>query len=329
MQRGAGGGRPPGGGLPAHRRLSPLGGAGGQRPGLRHFRGGRRGGEGHGELTQIHLWKTAALLRAACLLGLAASPVEATPEQTAAAEAYAREVGIAFQIRDDMLDQESTTQELGKPVGSDADNGKQTFAYMRSHKIGTNLALFYLAESLLHEENSDFETTEHLYQEGITKCFFLPSHLIVSCAQPLDVLKRNQHQFHRRMRRKCINLCKEQRERGQLPDPLLSPVESDGLTMAAIRRLEQIEKQSKQTPSNRNFGVLQEVRADGNGAVLTPSQGLSGVSAMPTAQPAFSILRDEEAEERETTNNVPWTRMDAFAAQSKENERWLRWRAVK
>ena len=211
----------------------------------------------------------------------------------------------------------------------DYQNGKQTFAYMRSHKIGTNLALFYLAESLLHEENSDFETTEHLYQEGITKCFFLPSHLIVSCAQPLDVLKRNQHQFHRRMRRKCINLCKEQRERGQLPDPLLSPVESDGLTMAAIRRLEQIEKQSKQTPSNRNFGVLQEVRAEGNGAVLAPSQGLSGVSAMPTAQPAFSILRDEEAEERETTNNVPWTRMDAFAAQSKENERWLRWRAVK
>ena len=59
----------------------------------------------------------------------------------------------------------------------DYQNGKQTFAYMRSHKIGTNLALFYLAESLLHEENSDFETTEHLYQEGITKCFlsFPPS----------------------------------------------------------------------------------------------------------------------------------------------------------
>ena len=83
-----------------------------------------------GELTQIHLWKTAALLRAACLLGLAASPVEATPEQTAAAEAYAREVGIAFQIRDDMLDQESTTQELGKPVGSDAENEKATFAVL-------------------------------------------------------------------------------------------------------------------------------------------------------------------------------------------------------
>ena len=35
---------------------------------------------------------------------------------------------MAFQIRDDMLDQESTTEELGKPVGSDADNEKVTFA---------------------------------------------------------------------------------------------------------------------------------------------------------------------------------------------------------
>ena len=79
-------------------------------------------------LTRIHLWKTAALLRAACLLGLTASPVEAAREQWEAAETYAREVGIAFQIRDDMLDQESTTRELGKPVGSDEANGKCTFA---------------------------------------------------------------------------------------------------------------------------------------------------------------------------------------------------------
>ena len=80
-----------------------------------------------GQLTQIHLWKTAALLQAACLLGLIASPVEPTQVQLEAAKTYAREVGIAFQIRDDMLDQESTTQALGKPVGSDAVNGKHTF----------------------------------------------------------------------------------------------------------------------------------------------------------------------------------------------------------
>ena len=79
-------------------------------------------------LTQTHLWKTSALLEAACLLGLTASTVEPSPEQWAAAERYARELGLAFQIRDDMLDVTSTAEELGKPIGSDADNGKTTFA---------------------------------------------------------------------------------------------------------------------------------------------------------------------------------------------------------
>ena len=78
-------------------------------------------------LTQTHLWKTSALLEAACLLGLTASTVEPTPRQWAAAEEYARELGLAFQIRDDMLDVTSTAGELGKPIGSDADNGKTTF----------------------------------------------------------------------------------------------------------------------------------------------------------------------------------------------------------
>ena len=79
-------------------------------------------------LTRIHTWKTAALLEAACLLGLTASTVKPTAEQWAAAERYARELGLAFQIRDDMLDVESTAGELGKPIGSDRDNGKTTFA---------------------------------------------------------------------------------------------------------------------------------------------------------------------------------------------------------
>ena len=79
-------------------------------------------------LTQIHVRKTSALLEAACLLGLTASPVEPSPDQWAAAERYARELGLAFQIRDDMLDVESTAEELGKPIGSDEANGKTTFA---------------------------------------------------------------------------------------------------------------------------------------------------------------------------------------------------------
>ena len=79
------------------------------------------------QITRIHRWKTSALLEGACLLGLTASPVEPTEKQWAAAERYARELGLAFQIRDDMLDVTSTAEELGKPIGSDADNGKATF----------------------------------------------------------------------------------------------------------------------------------------------------------------------------------------------------------
>jgi geranylgeranyl diphosphate synthase type II len=71
------------------------------------------------ELTNIHLWKTAALLKAACLLGLTASPVFASQEQWQAAERYAEELGMAFQIRDDMLDVIGSAEELGKSVGTD------------------------------------------------------------------------------------------------------------------------------------------------------------------------------------------------------------------
>ena len=78
-------------------------------------------------VTQIHLRKTSALLGAACLLGLTASPAEPSEGQWSAALDYARELGLAFQIRDDMLDVESTAEELGKPIGSDAENGKTTF----------------------------------------------------------------------------------------------------------------------------------------------------------------------------------------------------------
>ena len=78
-------------------------------------------------LNLVHSWKTAALLKAACLLGLTASPVAPTMAQWKAAKEYAQGLGMAFQIRDDMLDEESTTQQLGKPVGSDRENGKVTY----------------------------------------------------------------------------------------------------------------------------------------------------------------------------------------------------------
>ena len=69
--------------------------------------------------------KTACLIEAACMMGCICAG--ATDEEIAAAERYAHAVGIAFQIVDDILDVTSTTDELGKPVGSDADNLKSTY----------------------------------------------------------------------------------------------------------------------------------------------------------------------------------------------------------
>ena len=76
------------------------------------------------ELTEINSRKTGALLNAACTMGVAAAG--GTDEQMEAALRYGSCLGVAFQIRDDMLDVLSTEQELGKPIGSDAQEKKNT-----------------------------------------------------------------------------------------------------------------------------------------------------------------------------------------------------------
>lgn len=69
--------------------------------------------------------KTAALIEAACMMGCIASG--ASEEKIKAAREYAYHIGVAFQIVDDILDVTSTTEELGKAVGSDQINDKSTY----------------------------------------------------------------------------------------------------------------------------------------------------------------------------------------------------------
>lgn len=69
--------------------------------------------------------KTACLIEAACMMGCVVAG--AAEEQIKAAERYAHAIGLAFQIVDDILDVTSTAEELGKPIGSDAENEKNTF----------------------------------------------------------------------------------------------------------------------------------------------------------------------------------------------------------
>ncbi|HEU5220106.1 MAG TPA: farnesyl diphosphate synthase [Gemmatimonadales bacterium] len=77
------------------------------------------------ELVEIHRRKTGALITAACALGgLAAGADDPT---VAALTEYGREVGLAFQIADDLLDATATSEELGKTAGRDATLAKATY----------------------------------------------------------------------------------------------------------------------------------------------------------------------------------------------------------
>lgn len=76
-------------------------------------------------LDTIYELKTAALIEAAMMIGAILGG--ATEEEVRKTEQIARNVGVAFQIQDDILDVTSTSETLGKPVGSDEKNEKSTY----------------------------------------------------------------------------------------------------------------------------------------------------------------------------------------------------------
>lgn len=78
-----------------------------------------------GELELLQSLKTGALICAAAELGCIAAG--GTQEQREQVRRYAQALGRAFQVRDDMLDEISSEQELGKTIGSDRANEKSTF----------------------------------------------------------------------------------------------------------------------------------------------------------------------------------------------------------
>ena len=77
-------------------------------------------------LKKMYSLKTGALLKAACKMGCIAA--EANEIYIENAEKYAENLGLAFQITDDILDITGNQDILGKPVGSDKENGKITYA---------------------------------------------------------------------------------------------------------------------------------------------------------------------------------------------------------
>jgi geranylgeranyl diphosphate synthase, type II len=77
------------------------------------------------QLQHVHRMKTGALLRSACRLGAIAA--RASDAQLAAISEFGRQLGLAFQIVDDLLDVTSTPQQMGKATQKDAKAGKNTY----------------------------------------------------------------------------------------------------------------------------------------------------------------------------------------------------------
>ena len=88
-------------------------------------------GESHelteSELVELHMGKTGAMICASVQLGCLAAGYMPNDEITEKLTLFARNIGLVFQIVDDILDVTSTSEMLGKTVGSDKDNNKTTF----------------------------------------------------------------------------------------------------------------------------------------------------------------------------------------------------------
>ncbi|HHW4678102.1 MAG TPA: polyprenyl synthetase family protein [Xylella sp.] len=96
-------------------------------------------------LEAMHALKTGALIRAAVRMGALAG--DASAEDMHSLDAFAATLGLAFQVRDDILDIESSSEQLGKTAGKDALQEKSTFPSLLSVQ-GAKSYLQELAERL-------------------------------------------------------------------------------------------------------------------------------------------------------------------------------------
>ena len=109
-------------------------------------------------LTLMYSKKTGALIKAACVMGCILA--NADDEKIKAAEKYAENIGLAFQIVDDILDVTSTPEVLGKPVGSDKENEKVNYVTVlgleKSREIVNDLTKNAIIELNVFDGSADF-----------------------------------------------------------------------------------------------------------------------------------------------------------------------------
>ncbi|SFB81179.1 polyprenyl synthetase family protein [Ruminococcus albus] len=115
-------------------------------------------------LNTLQSYKTGALIEAACVMGVI---ISGRMEYIPAAAEYAQAMGRAFQIVDDILDVTGTFEELGKPIGSDSEQHKNTYVSLlglqRSRQIAAQLTVTALG-ALKKFDNNEFifELTQEL-----------------------------------------------------------------------------------------------------------------------------------------------------------------------
>ena len=101
-----------------------------------------------GAITRLQRMKTGALIAYSCEAGaiLAKAPLELR----LALRGYAHDLGLAFQIADDLLDVEGSAEETGKPVGADAAAGKATFVSILGVKRARAQAELLINQAVAH-----------------------------------------------------------------------------------------------------------------------------------------------------------------------------------
>jgi farnesyl diphosphate synthase len=111
-----------------------------------------------GEITRLQRLKTGALIAFACEAGAILGRAPETAHE--ALRGYAHDLGLAFQIADDLLDVEGSAAETGKAVGKDAAQGKATFVSILGPERARAQARMLAEQAVRHlaifDENADF-----------------------------------------------------------------------------------------------------------------------------------------------------------------------------
>ena len=117
------------------------------------------------ELREMQALKTGALITAACVCGAELAGV--APDLVARARSYGQSVGAAFQIVDDVLDVVGDEKTLGKPVGSDEEQGKTTYPSLIGVERSMDLARRHAAHAL--ESLAPFEGPEAVFLRDLAQ----------------------------------------------------------------------------------------------------------------------------------------------------------------